>query len=93
MTFSQSIDRGPVHLRWVLHTDLHMSKETEEILERAWPYPRQDFGGGVQAISLLDLQDVTEEQLLAIPGIGKVRCAEILAAVKRGRREQFPYRV
>ena len=93
MTFSQSIDRGPIHLRWVLYTDLRMSKETEAILEREWPYPKQDFGGGVQAISLLDLQGVTEEQLLAIPGIGAVRAKEILDAVARGGREQFPYRV
>lgn len=93
MTFSQDIGKGPVHLRWVLLKDLRMSEATKEILEREWPYPKQDFGGGVRAVSLLDLQDVTRKMLLAIPGIGPARAEEILEAVARGAREQFAYRV
>jgi hypothetical protein len=93
MTFSQDIGKGPVHLRWVLLKDLHMSEATKGILENGWPYPKQDFGGGVQAISLLDLQGLTRDMLLAIPGIGAVRAQEIEEATARGAREQFAYRV
>lgn len=94
MAYSVSIDRRPAYLRYVLLTDLKgISAKTKEILTKGWPFAKSDFGGGVQAITLLDMLDVDRTQLLTIPEIGPVRAEEILGAIEQGKKENFPYRI
>ena len=94
MAYSVSIGKAPNYLRYVLLKDLKgISERTNEVLQRNWPYAKTDFGGRVEEITLLDLLDVSQEMLLAIPEIGPARAQEILGAVDRGKKEHFPYRV
>jgi len=61
--------------------ELALSEWIQEVLLKSWPWEFVECGGGTNTITAQMLHERTDEELLAIPGIGKQALTQIREAV------------
>jgi hypothetical protein len=63
--------------------ELDVSESVREVIRKGWPWYQIELGGGIRTVSAQMLDERTDAELLAIPGMTRNRLKVLRAAIRR----------
>jgi hypothetical protein len=63
--------------------ELEIPESLREVIRRGWPWYMAELGGGVRTVTAQMLDERTDAELLAIPGMTRNRLKVLRAAIRR----------